>query len=304
MKNTIIIASRESQLALWQSRYVQGLIQKQTGQDCQILTMKTKGDIILDKPLNKVGGKALFMKELEIAIEQGQAHLAVHSLKDVPYELPDGFVLAGFFTRENPYDAFVSNHYQQLDDLPKASVIGTSSLRRKAQILAHRPDLIVKDLRGNVNTRLKKLDQGEYDAVILAAAGLIRLGLDKRIQQVLPKEICLPAVGQGIVVAEVFAQNDPLRQLLNGLNNPNSLACAMAERSFNEALQGGCHAPIAAFAEKDSEGILHLEAMVATSNGQRVLRQSLRGSDPVKLGKALADQMIQKGAKDILQDIV
>ncbi|WP_440683669.1 hydroxymethylbilane synthase [Cysteiniphilum halobium] len=299
--NKLIIASRDSQLALWQSHYVKALLeQTHSGLVCDIITMKTQGDKILDRPLNQIGGKALFMKELEVAMTKGRADIAVHSLKDVPYELPKGFALGAFCQRENPQDAFVSNAFVSIDDLPQGAIVGTSSLRRKAQLLAYRPDLKIHDLRGNVQTRLKKLDDGQYDAIILAAAGLIRLDLTVRIKSLIDVNISLPAVGQGIVVVEYLAQNTKIKALLNAIDNEDARVCALAERSFNEALQGGCHVPIAAFCEKDLEG-LRLTAMVASSDGKELMREMLIGDDAVDLGKALARKMIQKGAKSILQ---
>ncbi|WHN64923.1 hydroxymethylbilane synthase [Cysteiniphilum sp. QT6929] len=297
----LIIASRDSQLALWQSRYVKELLeQTHPGLICEIITMKTQGDKILDRPLNQIGGKALFMKELEVAMTKGRADIAVHSLKDVPYELPEGFALGAFCQRENPQDAFVSNVFASIDDLPQGAIVGTSSLRRKAQLLAYRSDLDIRDLRGNVQTRLKKLDDGQYDAIILAAAGLIRLELTARIKSLIDVNISLPAVGQGIVVVEYLAQNTKIKALLNAIDNEDARVCALAERSFNEALQGGCHVPIAAFCEKDLAG-LQLTAMVGSSDGKQLMRETLDGDDAVDLGKALAQKMIGKGAKAILQ---
>ena len=297
----LIIASRDSQLALWQSRYVKELLEKtHSGLICEIITMKTQGDKILDRPLNQIGGKALFMKELEVAMTEGRADIAVHSLKDVPYELPEGFALGAFCQRENPQDAFVSNTFASIDDLPQGAIVGTSSLRRKAQLLAYRSDLDIRDLRGNLQTRLKKLDDGLYDAIILAAAGLIRLDLTARIKRLIDVNVSLPAVGQGIVVVEYLAQNTKLKTLLNAIDDENARVCALAERSFNEALQGGCHVPIAAFCEKDIEG-LQLTAMVASSDGKQLMREVLIGDGAIDLGKALAQKMIKKGAKAILQ---
>lgn len=297
----LIIASRDSQLALWQSRYVKELLEKtHSGLICEIITMKTQGDKILDRPLNQIGGKALFMKELEVAMTEGRADIAVHSLKDVPYELPEGFALGAFCQRENPQDAFVSNAFASIDDLPQGAIVGTSSLRRKAQLLAYRSDLDIRDLRGNLQTRLKKLDDGLYDAIILAAAGLIRLDLTARIKRLIDVNVSLPAVGQGIVVVEYLAQNTKLKTLLNAIDDENARVCALAERSFNEALQGGCHVPIAAFCEKDIEG-LQLTAMVASSDGKQLMREVLIGDGAIDLGKALAQKMIKKGAKAILQ---
>ena len=297
----LTIASRDSQLALWQTNYVKGLLAQACPElSCDIITMKTAGDKILDRPLNEIGGKALFMKELEMAIQQGKADIAVHSLKDVPYELPEGFSLGAFCPRANPQDAFVSNHFTQLDDLPKGALIGTSSLRRKAQVLAYRPDLKIRDLRGNVQTRLKKLDDGQYDAIILAAAGLIRLDLQRRIKSIIASDISLPAVGQGVVVVEYLTKNQAIQTLLNSINDKTTEQCVTAERSFNEALQGGCHVPIAAFCQKMVNQTFQLTAMVASCDGRKVLRKSLDGHDPKTLGKTLAQQMIDLGAREVL----
>lgn len=296
----IVIASRESKLALWQTNYVKDRIQQELNIPCQISTMKTQGDIILDKPLNKIGGKALFMKELEIAMLNDKADIAVHSLKDVPYELPEGFCLASFMPREDPRDAFVSNKYISIDDLPRGAIVGTSSLRRKAQLLHYRDDLIIRDLRGNVQTRLSKLDNDEYDAIILASAGLIRLRLNERITQLIPVEISLPAVGQGIVVIEALDKSGEILQKLQKLNCSDSFCVATAERAFNQELKGGCHVAIGAYAELHDNQIT-LTAMVASSDGKNILKRKLTGDDPMRLGKLLAQEMIELGAYKILE---
>ncbi len=296
----IVIASRESKLALWQTNYVKDRIQQELNIRCQINTMKTQGDIILDKPLNKIGGKALFMKELEIAMLNNKADIAVHSLKDVPYQLPQGFCLAGFMPREDPRDAFVSNKYSSIDDLPRGAIVGTSSLRRKAQLLHYRGDLEIRDLRGNVQTRLSKLDNGDYDAIILASAGLIRLELNERITQFIPVEISLPAVGQGIVVIEALDKSSEILQKLQKLNCSDSFCVATAERAFNQELKGGCHVAIGAYAELHDNQIT-LTAMVASSDGKNILKRKLTGDDPIRLGKLLAQEMIELGAYKILE---
>ncbi|MFV9931478.1 MAG: hydroxymethylbilane synthase [Francisella endosymbiont of Hyalomma asiaticum] len=296
----IIIASRESKLALWQTNFVKNRLEKELNIACEISTMRTQGDIILDKPLNKVGGKALFMKELEVAMQNGKANIAVHSLKDVPYQLPQGFCLASFMPREDPSDAFVSNKYKSLDDLPQGAIVGTSSMRRKAQLLHYRDDLEIRDLRGNLKTRLAKLDNGEYDAIILASAGLIRLELSYRITQLIPIEIFLPAVGQGIVVIEALERDSELLGKLQQLNCANSFSIATAERAFNQELKGGCHVAIGAYGELDQEWI-KLTAMVASSDGKKVLKRSMVGDNPTKLGKLLAQELIELGAYKILE---
>ncbi|MBK2028408.1 hydroxymethylbilane synthase [Francisella noatunensis] len=296
----IVIASRESKLALWQTNYVKDRIQQELNIPCQISTMKTQGDIILDKPLNKIGGKALFMKELEIAMLNNKADIAVHSLKDVPYQLPQGFCLASFMPREDPRDAFVSNKYISIDDLPRGAIVGTSSLRRKAQLLHYRDDLEIRDLRGNVQTRLSKLDNGDYDAIILASAGLIRLELNERITQFIPVEISLPAVGQGIVVIEALDKSSEILQKLQKLNCSDSFCVSTAERAFNQELKGGCHVAIGAYAELQDNQIT-LTAMVASSDGTNILKRKLTGDDPMRLGKLLAQEMIELGAYKILE---
>ncbi|ABO47485.1 hydroxymethylbilane synthase [Francisella tularensis] len=296
----ITIASRESKLALWQTNFIKNRIQSELNIPCEISTMKTQGDIILDQPLNKIGGKALFMKELEVAMLSNKADIAVHSLKDVPYQLPQGFCLAGFMPREDPRDAFVSNKYNSIDDLPKGAVVGTSSLRRKAQLLHYRDDLEIRDLRGNIQTRLSKLDNGDYDAIILASAGLIRLELVERITQFIPVEISLPAVGQGIVVIEALERDNDLLEKIQKLNCRESSRVATAERAFNQELKGGCHVAIGAYAELDNNQIT-LMAMVASSDGKKILKRKMIGDDPTKLGKLLAQEMIALGAYKILE---
>lgn len=296
----IIIASRDSKLALWQTNFVKDRLEKELNILCQISTMKTQGDIILDKPLNKIGGKALFMKELEIAMQNNKANIAVHSLKDVPYELPEGFCLASFMPREDPRDAFVSNNYSSIDELPQGAIVGTSSLRRKAQLLNYRRDLVIKDLRGNVQTRLAKLDAGNYDAIILAGAGLIRLGLQNRIKQLISTQISLPAVGQGIVAIEALEKDKEIYETLQKLNCKESYIVASAERAFNEELKGGCHVAIGAYAQIIDQQIT-LTAMVASSDGKYILRHTMHGDNPLALGKQLAQKMIELGAYEILE---
>ena len=297
----ITIASRESKLALWQTHFVRDEIKEKLGLDCDIVTMKTQGDIILDKPLSQIGGKALFMKELEKSMQRGKTSIAVHSLKDVPFELPQGFCLASFMPRADPRDAFVSNNFASIDDLPQGAVVGTSSLRRKSQLLNYRDDLVIKDLRGNVQTRLSKLDNGDYNAIILAGAGLIRLGLETRIAQYIPIKISLPAVGQGIVVIEALEDEIELIGSLEKLNDKISSIVATAERAFNQELQGGCHVAIAAYATVAANGIINLQAMVASADGKEMLKMSHSGSNPIEVGTELAKQMISKGAYDILE---
>ena len=297
----IILATRQSELALCQARIVKKLLTANYPEvNFAIKGMTTSGDDNLNQPLYKIGGKALFMKELEVAIENNQADIAIHSLKDVPYQMPDGFTLGAFLERINPLDALVSNKYRSLDALPMAAIVGTSSLRRKAQLLAYRPDLKIKDLRGNVKTRLAKLDYGDYDAIILAAAGLIRLKLETRISALIPIEICLPAIGQGIIVVEYLEHNKQLSKILSEINDSISDSCATAERSFNQTFQGGCHMPIAAYATMTANDNIHLTAMVASNDGNKILRREIIGKAPEQLGAELAKRMIAEGADVIL----
>jgi hydroxymethylbilane synthase len=264
--------------------------------------MSTQGDRILDTPLAKIGGKGLFIKELEIAMQKGEADLAVHSMKDVPVHFPEEFGLHAICPRENPYDAFVSNTYASLSDLPQGAVVGTSSLRRQSQIRAMRPDLVIKDLRGNVNTRLGKLDAGEYDAIILAAAGLIRLNMHARIVEQIAPEISLPAVGQGAVGIECRNDDHMLIELLEALNDQETAIRVRAERAMNARLEGGCQVPIGSFAELDGEQ-LTLRGLVATPDGKTILRSQQSGDfdQPEAIGIAVAQELIAQGAADILR---
>lgn len=298
----IRIATRESKLALYQANMVADILKKHYPQcSISLVKRKTLGDKILDKNLNEIGGKALFMKELEQAILDGDADIAAHSLKDVPYELPVGFNLAAFCEREQANDAFVSNQYQKLDSLPNNAIVGTSSLRRGAQILAKYPEknIQIRPCRGNVQTRLQKLDSGQYDAIILAYAGLTRLGLDQRIQEKISTLDMLPAAGQGIVVIEALAGNAELNQMLRVLNNSESEICAQAERTVTESLKGSCQVPIAAFAEYKN-GIISLSALVSTEDGSRVVNSHYQGVNPSEVGALVANDLFEKGANDIL----
>jgi hydroxymethylbilane synthase len=248
MSQPTIIATRESRLALWQAEHVRDLLQQQFGLQVELLGMTTKGDQILDRALSKVGGKGLFVKELETALEEGRAHLAVHSLKDVPMDLPPGFALAAVMEREDPRDAFVSNRYASLAELPQGAVVGTSSLRRVVQLLARRPDLKIEPLRGNLDTRLRKLDEGGFDAIVLAAAGLKRLGLAERIRGCFEVDEMIPAAGQGALGIEVRDDNTALRSTLQGLVHRTTWLCVQAERAVSRALGGSCSMPLAAHA--------------------------------------------------------
>ena len=265
MSETIVIATRESRLALWQAEHVRDALTARFGLEVQLLGMTTRGDQILDRALSKVGGKGLFVKELETALEEGRAHLAVHSLKDVPMELPEGFTLAAIWEREDPRDAFVSNRYDDVDALPQGAVVGTSSLRRVVQLLARRPDLTIEPLRGNLDTRLRKLDEGGFDAIVLAAAGLKRLGLSSRIRATFDPEVMIPAAGQGALGIEVREDNTVLHELLTQtLHLPTFLACH-AERAVSRALGGSCSMPLAAHAVWEGD-TLRLDAALGDAN--------------------------------------
>lgn len=302
---TFKIATRQSPLALWQANYIRTQLQTlYTDLDVELVTFVTQGDKILDTPLAKIGGKGLFVKELEQALLDGRADLAVHSMKDVPMELPEGLQLAVICEREDPFDAFVSNHYQQFEDLPQGAVLGTSSLRRKSQLLHIRPDLDVIDLRGNVGTRLSKLDDGQYDAIILASAGLKRLGLQERIRHTLPSCISLPAVGQGALGLECRANDQVTLQLIQPLLHTETSDCVRAERAFNHALQGGCQVPIAGYATREGE-TLTLEGRVGSVDGKQLLKCSMLGTidDPEALGKRVANVLLEQGAGELLRPL-
>ena len=301
----IIIASRESRLAMWQSEHVRDALRRQYP-DCevQILGMSTQGDRILDVTLSKIGGKGLFVKELEAALADGRADIAVHSAKDVPMELPEGFVLAAIGSREDPRDALVSNEYGSLDTLPAGSVVGTSSLRREAQIRERYPHLAVAPLRGNVDTRLAKLDRGEYQAIVLAAAGLKRLKLEQRIRALLSLEDSLPAPGQGALAIECRAGRDDLVDWLAPLHDAATAACVRAERALSRALSGSCQLPLAAHAQCAGAqlSLLSLRGLVAQPDGRRVIRAADTGmrDAPEALGIALAQTLRRQGAGDII----
>lgn len=298
----IRIATRKSPLALWQAHYVKDALQAaHPGLEVELVTMVTKGDIILDTPLAKVGGKGLFVKELEVAMLEGRADLAVHSMKDVPVEFPQGLGLVTICEREDPRDAFVSNQYSNIDDLPQGAVVGTCSLRRQCQIKEYRPDLEIKELRGNVGTRLSKLDAGEYDAIILAAAGLKRLKLEERIQSYIEPEQSLPAVGQGAVGIECRLDDERLIALLEPLNHPDTVDRVLCERAMNLTLEGGCQVPIGSYALLDGDQIW-LRALVGEPDGSTIVRGEISGprSEAEQLGVTLANQLLDNGAKTIL----
>lgn len=305
MSRHLRIATRKSALALWQAEYVKArLEQLHPGLTVSLVPMVSRGDQLLDSPLAKIGGKGLFVKELETAILNDEADLAVHSMKDVPMAFPEGLGLYVICEREDPRDAFVSNHFNHVDDLPQGSVVGTSSLRRQAQIMARRPDLTVRFLRGNVNTRLAKLDAGEYDAIILAAAGLMRLGFDQRIRYAMPPEESLPAGGQGAVGIECRSADTELHALLAPLNDEDSALRVRAERALNTHLNGGCQVPIACYAEREN-GQLWLRGMVGNPDGTLLLTAQATGADsaPEALGIQVAEDLLAQGAQAILDAV-
>lgn len=297
------IATRESPLALWQAEYVKARLEAANpGLRVELLPMTTRGDQILDSQLSRVGGKGLFIKELEVALLDGRADIAVHSMKDVPMEFPDGLGLAVICEREDFRDALVSNHYSSLDALPQGAVVGSSSLRRQCQLRAVRPDLVLRDLRGNVNTRLRKLDEGQYAAIILAGAGLIRLGMQERIRQFLPIEVSLPAGGQGAVGIEARIADTATRELLIPLHHELTALCVQAERAMNKKLQGGCQVPIAALGLITGDE-LHLRGLVGTVDGAHILRSEISGNKHLceELGDILAEDLLRQGAAAILE---
>ena len=306
MKTNLIIGTRQSLLAMWQSNYIAGRLREEYP-SCEVTLKKivTKGDRILDVPLAKIGGKGLFTKEIEQELLDGTIDLAVHSLKDMPTVLPEGLCLTTITERANAGDAFVSNKYNSIEELPAGSVLGTSSLRRRAQLLARRPDLKIVDLRGNVDTRLKKLDEGQMDAIILAAAGLTRLGHADRIKEIIPQSYCLPAVGQGALAIECRTDNFKVRQMLDFLNDTPTKQATDAERAFLGLLEGGCQVPIGVHAEVN-EGRIAMEAVIASLDGSTVLRDTAEGNaaDAVTLGRTLGQKMLDNGGREILAAIL
>jgi hydroxymethylbilane synthase len=298
----IRIATRKSELALWQAYYVKNLLlEKHPELSIELVPMSTQGDKILDTPLAKIGGKGLFIKELEVAMLEGRADIAVHSMKDVPVQFPDEFTLAAICEREDPRDAFVSNHFSSIDALPKGAKVGTSSLRRQCQLKANRPDLDILDLRGNVNTRLAKLDDGQYDAIILAAAGLIRLEMKDRISDYISPDDSLPAVGQGAVGIECRKDDQALIALLQSIVHQETTLRVRAERAMNNKLQGGCQVPIAGYAEV-VDGKIQMKGLVGSLDGETMLIANKTGqvTDPEWVGVAIAEDLIEQGATDIL----
>ncbi|HNZ56792.1 MAG TPA: hydroxymethylbilane synthase [Methylophilaceae bacterium] len=298
----LVIASRESPLAMWQALHIQSRLQALYPETVvEILGMTTTGDQILDTPLARVGGKGLFVKELETALADGRADLAVHSMKDVPMNLPEGFLMAATGEREDPRDAFVSNDFASLEALPAGSIVGTSSLRRQSQLQARFPDLKIESLRGNLQTRLRKLDEGQYAAIILAAAGLIRLGLQARIRSVIPPELSIPAVGQGALGIEINAARMDLLAILAPLNHADTEVCVKAERAMSRALAGSCTVPLGAYATCHADTI-EITGFVASVDGKQMLIEKAAGhrSQAEALGQQLANQLLASGAGEIL----
>ncbi len=305
MSNIIRIATRKSPLAIWQAEEVKRLLlQFHPDLSVELIGMMTKGDIILDTPLAKIGGKGLFVKELEVGMLEGKADIAVHSLKDVPMELPEGLHLPVILKRHNPLDAFVSNHYSSLDALPQYAKVGTSSLRRQTQIKELRPDLDIVSLRGNVNSRLAKLDNGDYDAIILASAGLERLGFDDRITQSIPAEQSLPAIGQGAIGIECRSDDSRVNTLLAPLHHEETAIRVTAERAFNTRLNGGCQVPIAGYSELHGDQI-YLRGLVGYPDGSKIFRaeQTTAIENAKAMGIAVAEDLLAQGADKVLASI-
>ncbi len=305
MKSTLRIATRKSPLALWQAEHVKArLMDAHAGLNVELVTFTTKGDKILDTPLAKIGGKGLFVKELETAILEGKADIAAHSIKDVPMEFPEGLFLSTILEREEPCDALVSNTFDSVQNLPEGAIVGTCSLRRKCQLLSKRPDLIIKDLRGNVNSRLEKLDNGDYDAIILACAGLVRLEMANRIKQRISSSWILPAVGQGAVGLEAREGDIETLELISVLQHEDTTDRITAERALNKRLQGGCQVPIASYAMLDGD-TLHLQALVGEPDGSLIIQGDISGhrNDAEELGEKLADDLLSRGAKEILEKL-
>lgn len=306
MKKSIVIGTRGSKLALWQAEHIAGRIRERyPAIEVTLKKIVTTGDRILDVPLAKIGGKGLFTKELENAMLSGEIDLAVHSLKDMPTELPEGLMLAAITTRADACDAFVSLRYGSLDELPQGAKVGTSSLRRRAQILKYRPDLQTVDLRGNLDTRIKKLENQEMDAIILAAAGLKRLGLEKYITQILSAEICLPAVGQGALAIETRQDDPEVLSVLEFLNDSGTIAAVTAERAYLREVQGGCQVPVGVYGQINGDQLL-LEATILKIDGTREVRAQMSAScsEAEELGVKLAQQMLAAGGKEILDELI
>ena len=305
MRKKIVIGTRSSKLALWQAGFVAECLKEEyPGLEVEMKLMTTKGDKILDAPLAKIGGKGLFTKELEQEMLEGGIDLAVHSLKDMPTEVPEGLVIAAITKRADPGDAVVSLKYGHFADLPQGAKVGTSSLRRKAQLLHARPDLNIQDLRGNVNTRLRKLEEENFDAIVLAVAGLTRLGFKDRIAEVMPREIMLPAVGQGALAIEARGDDAEILEMLAFLNDEDMAACAKGERAFLAKVEGGCQVPVGVYGSVEQDE-LQLEAVIASLDGARLYRDRLTGnkSEAEELGGELAEKLLAAGGLEIMQEL-
>ncbi|MDH5561167.1 MAG: hydroxymethylbilane synthase [Deltaproteobacteria bacterium] len=305
MKRKLVIATRSSQLALWQANWIKERLEKTHSElEVELKHIKTKGDKILDTPLAMIGGKGLFVKELEVEMLEGRADIAVHSMKDVPVDLPEGLEISVITKRENPSDAFVSNRHKDFGSLPKSAKVGTSSLRRVAQLQKARPDLEFVSLRGNVNSRLRKLDEGQFDAIILAAAGLIRLGMGERITSLLSHDECLPAIGQGVVSIESRSNDHEVLDLIDCLKHEETTICVEAERAFLTRLNGGCQVPLGGHAVLSHKQVI-LSGLIARPDGRQVIRFSEQGAinDAGKIGVVLAERMLEKGGREILKEV-
>ena len=305
MRKKIVIGTRSSKLALWQAGFVAECLKEEyPGLEVEMKLMTTKGDKILDAPLAKIGGKGLFTKELEQEMLEGGIDLAVHSLKDMPTEVPEGLVIAAITKRADPGDAVVSLKYGHFADLPQGAKVGTSSLRRKAQLLHARPDLNIQDLRGNVNTRLRKLEEENFDAIVLAVAGLTRLGFKDRIAEVMPRDIMLPAVGQGALAIEARGDDAEILDMLAFLNDEDMVACAKGERAFLAKVEGGCQVPVGVYGSVEQDE-LQLEAVIASLDGARLYRDRLTGnkSEAEELGGELAEKLLAAGGLEIMQEL-
>lgn len=304
-RNRLVIGTRSSQLALWQADYIASKLgEKYPHLTIEKKLMTTQGDKILDAPLAKIGGKGLFTKELENAMLSGEIDLAVHSLKDMPVEVPAGLQISAITKREDPGDVLVSSKYKLFSQLPQGAKVGTSSLRRKAQLLSVRPDLHICDLRGNVNTRLRKLEEENFDGIILAAAGLKRLGFGDRITDILDKEVCLPAVGQGALAVETRADDQEINDLVDFLNDCNTVICTTAERSFLNRVQGGCQVPVGVYGTMQ-QAVLKVEGIIASLDGSKIYRDYMLGQpeEAYALGQQLADRLLEAGGRTVLAEL-
>ncbi|MGE5663632.1 MAG: hydroxymethylbilane synthase [Deltaproteobacteria bacterium] len=300
----IRLGSRGSKLALWQAEFIQSEVSRRAGRPVEIVRIKTTGDMILDVPLARVGGKGLFVKEIEEALLSGRIDLAVHSMKDVPTDLPAGLEIVSITRREDPRDAFVSARYGRFEDLPPGAKLGTSSLRRQTQLLAIRPDLKVESLRGNLDTRIRKMEEGQYDAIVLAAAGLRRLGWEKKITHCIPESVSLPAIGQGALGIEIRSDDAATREAVSFLSDRDTAFAVRAERGFLKRLEGGCQVPIAAHGRTEGDAVV-LDGLVGRPDGSQVVRGRRTGSvsDPEALGVGLAEELLGRGAREILDEV-